>query len=113
MIKVYGIKAWGPVRQALSFFKDNNLEVEFFDIRKESPSPELIESWTKMADINLLFNSKGTKYRTLKLKELNLDDKGKFEWLCKEPMLFKRPVVNLNDKVLIGFDEEIYKESFL
>ncbi len=113
MIKVYGIKAWGPVRQALSFFKDNNLEVDFFDIKKESPSPELIESWIKTTDINLLFNSKGTKYRTLKLKELNLDDKGKVEWLCKEPMLFKRPVVAFEDNVIVGFNEEAYKKSFL
>lgn len=113
MIKIYGIKAWGPVRQALSFFKEHKIEADFFDIKKESPSPDLIESWTNKTDINLLFNSKGTKYRTLKLKELNLDDNGKFEWLCKEPMLFKRPVVQFNEKVLIGFDEEIYKESFL
>ena len=43
--------------------------------------------------INILFNSKGTKYKTMNLKELNLDEQGKKEYLANEPMLFKRPVI--------------------
>ena len=35
MITVYGIKTCGSVRNALKFFKDNNIEVEFFDFKKE------------------------------------------------------------------------------
>ncbi|MCG3717320.1 arsenate reductase family protein, partial [Aliarcobacter butzleri] len=63
--------------------------------------------------INILFNSKGTKYKTLNLKELNLDDNGKYEWLCKEPMLFKRPVIEYGDKLVVAWDEEEYKKTFL
>ncbi len=113
MIKVYGIKSWGSVRKALSFFKENNIESEFFDLKKFTPDSVLIQSWIDKCDIDLLLNSKGTKYRTLKLKELNLDTNGKFEWLCKEPMLLKRPVVQFNDKVIVAFKEEIYQETFL
>jgi arsenate reductase (glutaredoxin) len=113
MITVYGIKTCGSVRNALKFFKENDIEVDFFDFKKESPTSEKIESWTKKADINILLNSKGTKYKTLNLKELNLDEKGKFEWLCKEPMLFKRPVIEFNDKVIVGWKEEEYKSTFL
>ena len=113
MITVYGIKTCGSVRNAQKFFKDNNIEVEFFDFKKETPSAEKIKDWTLKADINVLFNNKGTKYKTLNLKELNLDSNGKFEWLCKDPMLFKRPVIEFDDKVLVAWDEEIYKNTFL
>lgn len=113
MIRVYGIKTWDSVRKALRFFKDNNIEVEFFDFKKELPASNLIESWVQRADINLLFNARGTKYRTLKLKELNLDDNGKKEWLIKEPMLLKRPLIDYDDKVMVAFNEDIYKETFL
>lgn len=111
--KVYGIKTWDSVRKALRFFKDNNIEVEFFDTKKETITSDSIKSWIEKAGIDIVFNSRGTKYRTLKLKELNLDDNGKFEWLIKEPMLLKRPVVEYDNKVLVGFKEEIYKETFL
>ena len=113
MITVYGIKTCGSVRNALKFFKDNNIEVEFFDFKKETPSAQIIKNWTTKADINVLFNNKGTKYKTLNLKELNLDNNGKYEWLCKEPLLFKRPVIEFDDKVLVAWDEEVYKNTFL
>ena len=57
--------------------------------------------------------NKGKKYRDLKLKELNLDDEAKIEWLAKENYLIKRPVIEFDGKVLVGFDEERYKELFL
>ncbi len=41
-IKVYGIKTWDSVRKALRFFKDNNLEVEFFDTKKEKSFGEIL-----------------------------------------------------------------------
>lgn len=113
MITVYGIKTCGSVRKALKFFKDNEIEVDFFDFKKDSPSEEKVATWVERSDINLLFNNKGTKYRNLQLKELNLDEQGKFEWLVKEPMLFKRPVIEYDDKVVVAFDEEKYKDIFL
>ena len=113
MIKVYGIKTCDSVRKALKFFKDNKIEVEFFDFKKESPSAQTVDSWVEKTDLNILFNSRGTKYRTLKLKELNLDDEGKIKWLKDEPMLLKRPVIEYDGKVMVAFNEEVYKETFL
>ena len=113
MIKLYGIPTCGSVRNARKFFKENEIEVEFIDFKKTSVDCDRIESWLKQIDINILFNNRGTKYRTLKLKELNLDDVGKKEWLCKENMLLKRPVIESAGKIVVAFDEERYKELFL
>ena len=49
----------------------------------------------------------------LKLKDLNLDEAGMREWLCKENLLIKRPVIELeNGEVVVGFDTERYTELF-
>ena len=112
-MKLYGIKTCGSVKKALKFFKDNNIEYEFCDLKKEPVGCEKIEEWLKKVDINTLFNKKGTKYRQLKLKELSLDEEGMKEWLCRENLLIKRPVIELEDgEVIVGFDEEKYKEIF-
>ncbi|WP_187646806.1 arsenate reductase family protein [Nitrosophilus labii] len=112
-MRVYGIKTCGSVKKALKFLKDIGVEFEFIDFKKESVGCDKIDEWLKKVDINTLFNSRGTKYRQLKLKELNLDDEGKREWLCKENLLIKRPVIELdNGEVLVGFDEEVYREVF-
>ncbi len=112
MTKVHGIKTCGSVRKALKFFKDKGEEVEFIDIRKTPLPCEKIKEWVGKEDINILFNSKGTKYRQLGLKELNLNESGKVEWLCRENMLLKRPVIEFGDKLVVGFDEEKYEEVF-
>ena len=110
---IYGIKTCGSVRKAIKFCKDNNIEFTFHDFRKEPLDDSIIEEFASKIDINLLFNNKGTKYRDLKLKELNLDNNGKLQWLKKENMLLKRPVIQYDNKALCGFDEEIYKKEFL
>jgi len=112
MIKMYGISTCGSIKKAKNFFKDNNIEFEFIDFKKTPIGCEKIDEWLSQVDIKLLFNSRGTKYRTLKLKELNLDEAGKKEWLCKENLLIKRPVIEYNGKVIVAFDEEKYKEIF-
>lgn len=113
MLKIYGIKTWSSVRKALSFFKEHNLEVEFIDTRKETPTSDSIKSWVDKVGIDLIFNSKGTKYRSLGLKELNLNTEDKIAWLIKEPMLLKRPIIETNTNILVGFKEEEYKKTFL
>jgi len=112
-MKVYGIPTCGTVRGARKFFKDNEIDIEFIDFKKTSVGYDEIDFWLKHISMDKLFNNRGTKYRTLKLKELELDDMDKREWLCKENMLFKRPIVVFNDKAIVGFDEDIYKNLFL
>lgn len=111
-MKLYGIKTCGSVRKAIKFFKENDIEFEFVDFKKVNVTEDEINNWLKKVSIDTLFNNRGTKYRTLKLKELNLDDNGKKEWLIKENMLIKRPVVEYKDKVIVAFDEEKYNSIF-
>jgi len=111
-MKMYGIPTCGSVRKAKKFLNEANIEYQFIDLKKTPVECDKIDEWLEKVDINTLFNSRGTKYRSLKLKELNLDETGKREWLCKENLLIKRPVIEFEDKVIVGFDEEKYKELF-
>ena len=112
-MKVYGIKTCGSVKKALNFFNNRGIEYEFIDLKKTPVGCDKIDEWINKVGVDVLFNNRGTKYRQLKLKELNLDENGKREWLCKENLLIKRPVIELDDgRVIVGFDEEKYKEIF-
>jgi len=113
MIRVYGTKNCDSVKKALSFFKSHNLEYELIDFKTQKITCEKISEWLEHSDMKTLFNSRSTTYRTLKLKELNPNEDEKKEWLCKENMLIKRPVVEFNDQVVVGFNSDIYKGVFL
>lgn len=113
MIRVYGIKNCDSVKKALSFLKKHALEYEFHDFKTQELSREQISSWLKKTDIKTLFNSRSTTYRTLKLKELNLTDEQKAEWLYKENMLIKRPVIEYDSELLVGYNEDNYTKVLL
>lgn len=111
---IYGIKTCSTVGKARKFMKENNIEFDFVDYKVESVGEEKISEWLKQVDINVLFNNRGTKYRDLKLKELNLDDEGKIKWMAKENYLIKRPVIEYGKgKVHATYNEDEYREIFL
>ncbi len=113
MIQIYGIKNCDSVKKAIKFFKAHDLAYKLFDFKTVSLPCEKITQWLQETEMKTLFNARSTTYRNLKLKELNLDEKAQEEWLCKENLLIKRPVVEFNEAVIVGFNEENYQRSFL
>jgi Spx/MgsR family transcriptional regulator len=113
MLKVYGIKNCDSVKKALKFFKEHDIDYELHDFKKENVSCDDVNRWLKDIELSKLFNARGTTYRTLKLKELNLNDDDKIAWLCKENMLIKRPVIEHNSITTVGFDLKQYEGEFL
>ena len=110
---IYGIKTCSTVGKARKFMRENNIEFDFVDYKVESVDEEKIREWLKQVDMKLLFNTRGTKYRTLKLKEMNLDDEDKISWMAKENYLIKRPIVEYDGKVHVAYNEDVYRETFL
>jgi len=111
MLKIYGIKNCDSVRKAIKYLKSHEIAYEFIDFRETPVDQETIASWLEYTDIQTLFNTKGTTYRALKLKELALSDEEKQQWLAKENMLIKRPVIVLDNMVIVGYNESQYLET--
>jgi len=112
-MKIYGIKTCDSVKKAFKYFKEKNIEYEFIDLKKTPVDCNKIEEWLKKTKIDILFNKRGRKYRDLKLKDLNLTSEEKVKWLCKEYLLIKRPVVELdNGDLIVAFNKDLYNEIF-
>jgi Spx/MgsR family transcriptional regulator len=113
-LRIYGIRNCDKVRAALKFFKRHNITVEMVDLKETPVGCDTIDRWLERVSVDALFNARSATYRNLGLKALGLDESGKREWLCKENTLIKRPVVETGEgDVVVGFDENLYKEKFL
>jgi len=112
MVTLYGIKNCDSVKKAVKFLKEKEIAYEFVDFKATPVDCETVTPWLKDVEMKKLFNTRGTTYRTLKLKELNLDDDTKLQWLCKENLLIKRPVLDVDGKVTVAFDLETYEKIF-
>jgi len=113
MVKVYGIKNCDSVRKALKFFKTHDIAFELTDFKSTPVDCDTIENWLQTVDLKTLFNTRGTTYRTLGLKAMGLNDEEKVQWLCKENMLIKRPVVEYDGQVFVAYDQTLYEGVFL
>lgn len=84
-------------------YGDRNIVVD--KLNKEELDKLIIKS---QKDINKFFNTSGLKYRELKLKDKlpNMSYEEKLEILSTDGMLVKRPLLELDDTVLIGFKEK-------
>jgi len=112
-MKVYGIKNCGSVKKALSYLDAHAIMYDFVDLKQEKIEPSTINRWLEHTQIQQLFNARSATYRNLKLKELNLSDGEKIEWLIKEPMLIKRPVIEKDNAIMVGFDLNEYNQKLL
>ena len=113
MVRLYGIKNCDSVRKAVKFLKAHDIPYEFIDFRETPVDKTTIRKWLEKADVKTLFNTRGTTYRTLGLKTLDLSSEEKTEWLAKENMLIKRPVLEFEDKVTVGYNESKYQNTLL
>jgi len=113
MITIYGIKNCGSVKKAFQFFNDHSIEYTFVDFKTSPVEKDTIFQWSQKVELAVLLNTKGTTYRTLDLKSLTLSDNDKIEWMAKENRLIKRPVIEYNSNIIVGFNPTQYEGIFL
>ncbi|MCX6074771.1 MAG: arsenate reductase family protein [Campylobacterales bacterium] len=113
MITVYGIKNCDSVKKAVRFLNEHGLSFTFIDFKSTPIETQKITQWSEKSDLALLLNTKGTTYRNLGLKALNLDEAQKVQWMGKNNLLIKRPVIEYNENVIIGFNLSHYEGIFL
>lgn len=94
------------------YLVSKNLEFEARHIVENNPTYEEIKLWHEKSDLDIkkFFNTSGLKYKELQLKdklpEMSLEQK--YEILATDGMLIKRPLLILDDKVLIAKDIYTY-----
>lgn len=104
-------------KKAKKWLEENNIEFLDKNIVEETPTVKELNKWIEESgqDIKKWFNTSGLKYKKLNLKE-RLEDmsyKEKLELLASDGMLIKRPLLILNNEVLIGFKEEKWKKILI
>lgn len=112
-MKIYGIPNCGSVKKALDYVKASGIEYEFIDFKKQKPTSQQVEAWARAVTMDKLFNTKGTKYKSSGLDYKTMDDAQKLSALSAEPTMIKRPVIEYKGKVIVGFDEEMYKKELI
>lgn len=110
MIIMYGIKNCDTIKKARKFLETNNIDYEFHDFREDGLNSIQLRAWLKELGWEKVINKRSTTWRNLpdETKE-NMDETLAMVVAEQQPTIIKRPVLELADKVMIGFSEKTYQ----
>lgn len=114
-LTIYGIKNCDTMKKAFTWLKENNIEFTFFDYKKEQLTEERIAFWLNQKSITELINTKGTTFKKLtdeqKLGITNVAAAKKL--MLTNTSMIRRPLVDFKQKILLGFNAEIWAKELL
>ncbi|MBZ0095145.1 MAG: ArsC family reductase [Sulfuricella sp.] len=113
-MKLYGIPNCNTVKKARAWLTENGIAIPFHDFRKQGISEELLKSWMKQISWEKLVNRQGTTWRQLpdEAKAAVCDESSAIRLMLEKSGVIKRPVLEMDGKITLGFDEAAYQSLF-
>ncbi len=110
MPEIIGIKNCNTIKNTFSWFEENGIEYTFRDVKKDPLTPNELAEFVGKVGLETLINKKGRKWKMLGLADKNLSDNDLFDVLLEHQTMIKRPVINHEGSILVGFDEESFQD---
>lgn len=104
-------------RKAKAWLDDRGIDYVDRHIVEDNPTADELRTWNEMSGLPLrrFFNTSGMLYRDMQLKDklpdMSVDEQ--LDLLASNGMLVKRPLVILDDTVLVGFREKEWEAALL
>ncbi len=109
---LYGIPNCSTVKKARSWLDARGTDYAFHDYRKAGADPAKLAEWSKAAGWEALLNRRGTTFRKLEeADKADLDESRALRLMAAHPSLIRRPVVEYDGGLLVGFDETEWQRA--
>lgn len=107
--RIYGIKNCDTMKKARLWLEEHGVDYTFHDYKVSGIDRDHLERWCAEAGWQTLLNRAGTTFKKVP-EEAKLDlDQGKaIALMLAQPSMIKRPVLEADGRLLIGFKPEIY-----
>ena len=106
-IHFYGIPNCDSVRKARTWLDAKGVDYQFHDFKKEGADQDRVRSWVEAAGWETVLNRKGTTFRALEpAQKENLDAEKAIRLMTAQPTTIKRPIVECEAGILVGFAAE-------
>lgn len=94
-------------QKAKKWLVEHNVEFEDRHIVEQNPTQAELAAWIARSGLELkkFFNTSGMKYKELGLKDRlpSMSEEEQIALLASDGMLIKRPLLIMEDKILVGF----------
>ncbi|WP_120077304.1 ArsC family reductase [Aurantiacibacter odishensis] len=112
-VEFYGIPNCDTVKKARKWLDAKGIEYIFHDYKNEGADAAKVSRWIDAEGVDTVLNRRGTTWRKLPDEEKAGagDAAGAVGLLVENPSMIKRPVVEHDGGLLVGFDESEWKAA--
>ena len=108
-ITIYGIKNCDTMKKARAWLDGHGVAYDFHDYKAAGIGKEKLKAWSDQVGWETLLNRAGTTFRKLPDSDKEgLDERKALALMLAQPSMIKRPVLDLGNKLLVGFKPETY-----
>ncbi len=112
-VTIYGIKNCDTMKKARVWLDEAGVAYSFHDYKSAGVTRPKLEAWAKQAGWEKLLNRAGTTFRKLPESDREgLDEKKAIALMLAQPSMIKRPVLEADGKLLVGFKPDDYASAF-
>ncbi len=113
MTTIYGIKACDTMKKARAWLDAHGVAYEFHDYKAVGIDRPRLEAWAQQVGWEVLLNRAGTTFRKLTdAQKADIDQAKAIDLMLSQPAMIKRPVLEADGKLLVGFKPEQYAAAF-
>jgi len=110
---IYGIKNCDTMKKARDWLAAHDIDYAFHDYKAAGIDRARLEDWAAEVGWEVLLNRSGTTFKALPDdRKQGLDQDNAIGLMLEQPSMIKRPVLDLGDKLLVGFKPEAYAIAF-
>ncbi|OCW58033.1 ArsC family reductase [Hoeflea olei] len=110
---IYGIKNCDTMKKARAWLADHGVEARFHDYKTEGIDRASLERWCAQAGWETVLNRAGRTFKMLpEASKQDLDQHAAIDLMLAQPSMIKRPVLEADGRLLIGFKPELYEQVF-
>jgi len=112
-VEFYGIPNCDTVKKARKWLDAKGIGYTFHDYKKEGADAAKVSNWIDAKGVDTVLNRRGTTWRKLPDEEkAKADDAaGAAGLLVEKPSMIKRPVVEHDGGLLVGFNESEWEAA--
>jgi Spx/MgsR family transcriptional regulator len=110
---LYGIRNCDTMKKAWTWLDQKGVAYDFHDYKKQGIDRARLEAWAQRVGWEKLLNRAGTTFKKLpEADKQGIDEEKAIALMQAQPSMIKRPVLEADGRLLVGFKPADYEAAF-
>lgn len=106
---LHGIRNCDTMKKAWTWLDEHGVVYDFHDYKKQGIERRRLETWVATVGWEVLLNRVGTTFKKLPdADKQGIDAAKAVALMLAQPSMIKRPVLEIDGRLVVGFKPEVY-----